>query len=93
MQNKEVFIIFSEIHLTLSFVFLLWFCNVYYDFQLQMAFMSSLECITDVIYDKMERHNATISILQFYAWEKGVLYKIYLRVSVYYNFSEHCMTT
>ena len=31
--------------------------------------------------------------LQFYAWEKGVLYKICLRVSVYYNFSEHCMTT
>jgi hypothetical protein len=55
-------IIFKEIHLTLSFVFLLWFCYVYYDFQLQMAFMSSLERITDVIYDKMERLNATISM-------------------------------
>ena len=55
-------IIFKEIHLTLSFVFLLWFCYVYYDFQLQMAFMSSLERITDVIYDKTERLNATISM-------------------------------
>jgi hypothetical protein len=47
-QVNCTIIIFKEIHPTLSFVFLLWFCNVYYDFQLQMAFMSSLERITDV---------------------------------------------